>query len=91
MDKQIDYEAKFSNAMKDPTWSDWFESISKKDLWIKMLSSKDEQFAFFQNELELREIMENKEKRETKTARQSMSIVWFFVGGFIGTLTGWFT
>ena len=48
MDKQIDYEEKFSEGMKDPNWSSWFESISKKELWIEMLSSKDEKIAFFQ-------------------------------------------
>jgi hypothetical protein len=91
MDKQIDYEDKFINAMKDPIWSSWFESISKKDLWIEMLSSKDEQFAFFQNKLELQEIMENIQRRESKTAHQSKAIVWFVVGGLVGTATGWFT
>ena len=91
MGKQIDYQEEFSNAMKDPTWSSWFESISKKDLWIEMLSSKDEQFASFQNKLELREAMENLERRETKVSRQSMSMIWFVVGALVGTATGWFT
>lgn len=91
MDSQIDYEAKFRDAMTDPTWSGWFESISKKDLWIVMLSSKDEQFAFFQKKLELREALENIERRETKVAHQTMSMIWFVVGGLVGTATGWFT
>ncbi len=91
MDTQVDYEAKFRNAMMDPNWSSWFESISKKDLWIEMLSSKDEQLAFFQNKLELREAMESLEWRETKVARHSMSMIWFVLGGLVGTATGWFT
>jgi hypothetical protein len=91
LDKQIDYEEKFSEGMKDPNWSSWFESISKKELWIEMLSSKDEKIAFFQKKIELLEIIENAERRESKTARQSMSIIWFVVGGLIGTATGWLT
>lgn len=84
------YEDRFNRAIQDPQWAGWFSNISKKELWILWIQSKDESTKTHREQVER---LEGKIEKLQENSRRDEKRAWFYgfvIGAALGFPTGWF-
>jgi hypothetical protein len=88
MDSEV--AKRLEESLQDPNWSGWFNSISKEQLWIELVSEQERIQNFYEDKIENLKIEEKRQARESIVASRAAHIWWFIVGGIVGTATGFF-
>ena len=87
---ESDGKKRFQEAMKDPNWAAWFNSISKEQLWIEFVTEHKDFQNSYEEKIRILRSEEKKKLRDSLIALRASQIFWFIVGGFVGTATGYF-